>query len=99
MEIEPKDSATDQDRRRCELADRLARRIVRLNLTEASILFLESVRPLEFLSGQALHFFAPLVHSLGSSTDYETLAGLLEERGGIDLLLRAIEREEAADET
>ncbi len=81
------------------MADRLARRIVRLNLTEASILFLESVRPLEFLSGQALHFFAPLVDSFGHFTDYETLAGLLEARGGIDLLLRAIEREETAHET
>lgn len=98
MEIDPKDLATEQDRRRRELADRLARRIVRLKLSEAAVLFLESVRPLELLSGQALHFFAPLVSSFGHFADYETLAGLLEERGGVDLLLRAIEREETANE-
>jgi hypothetical protein len=99
MEIEPKDSTTEQIQRRRELADRLARRIVRLKLSETAVLFLESVRPLESLSGQALHFFAPLVDSFGHFTDYETLADLLEERGGIDLLLHAIEREEAANET
>jgi hypothetical protein len=81
MEVDSRDSAAEQARRRRELADRLARRIVRLKLSEAAVLFLESVRPLEFLSGQALHFFAPLVHSLGQYTDYETLAGLLKNEG------------------
>lgn len=99
MEVDSRDSAGEQTRRRCELADQLARRIVRLKLSEAAVLFLESVRPLELLSGQALHFFAPLVSSFGHFSDYETLAGLLEERGGIDMLLRAIEQEEEAHET
>lgn len=79
-----------------ELADRLAGRIVRLGLGPVALLFIESVRPLNFVGSQLLHFLAPFVQAFGHFSDYDTLAALLENRRSVDRLLEAIEREEAA---
>jgi len=79
-----------------ELANRLAGRIVRLGLGPVALLFIESVRPLNFVGSQLLHFLAPFVQAFGHFSDYDTLAALLENRRSVDRLLEAIEREEAA---
>ena len=81
-----------------QVINRLARRIVRLKLGMVSLLFIESVRPLNFVGSQLLHFLSPFVHAFGSFSDYHQLATLLEDRRSIDLLLEAIEKEEAAGE-
>ena len=76
------------------LIDKVAKKIVHLKLGFVAILFLESVRPLNIVSSQILHFFTPFVHSFGDFKDYENFAYLLEDRKSIDLLLDAIEKEE-----
>jgi len=75
--------------------ERLARRIVRMQLAPAAIFFIESVRPLNFVGSQLMHFLAPFIHAFGEYPDYDKLATLLEDRRSVDLLLEAIEREEA----
>ena len=77
-----------------ELIDRFAKRIVSLNLGPVALLFIESVRPLNFVGSQLMHFFSPFVHAFGDFSDYESFAKLLEDRKSIDLILEAIEREE-----
>jgi hypothetical protein len=87
--------STDEAR---ELVHRLAKRIVQLQLGPVAIFFIESVRPLNFVGSQLLHFFAPFVRAFGRFPDYDLLARLLEDRRSIDLLLEAIEREEESRE-
>lgn len=82
------------------LLDRLCRQIVARDLTTPSLIFLETVRPLNFVTGQCLRFFAPILESLGDSRACEVLAGFLEQRGSIDWLCRRIEeldRERASE--
>ena len=78
-----------------DLLDRLARAIVKRRMSGPTILFLESVRPLNFIGSQALHFFAPFVKALVEGKDYDTLTQVLERRSGIDGLLTRVEKIEA----
>jgi len=79
-----------------DVIDRLARRVVRMRMSEVAVLFIESFQPLNFVGSQLLHFFGPFVRGFGFYGDYEALAHILEDRRCVDWLLEAIEREEAA---
>jgi len=79
--------------------DRLAQRVVQLDLGLVATLFIESVRPLNFVGSQLMHFFSPFIHAFGQFPDYDALSTLLEDRRCVDALLEAIEREEAARES
>ena len=79
------------------LLDRLAAAIVRRRLSGPTILFLESVKPLNFIGNQALHFLAPFVKALVQGKDYDILTRVLERRTGIEGLLARIEAIEAIE--
>jgi len=79
-----------------ELFQRLARKVVGLGLGPVAILFIESMRPLNFVGSQLLHFFAPFVQAFGEFQDYDLLMRSLEDRRSVDLLLESIEKEEEA---
>jgi hypothetical protein len=82
-------SLTDQER---AFLDQLADGIARRRLAAAAIFFLESVKPLGFVSSQMLYFFQPLVRVVWPEPQrYDQLARLLERRGSIELLLRRLE--------
>ena len=89
--LEGKEDFSDKD---CELIRRLSRRIVRLRLSPVALLFIESVRPLNYVGSQLLHFLSPIVHAFGDFSDHERLARILENRRSIDLILETIEKEE-----
>lgn len=72
------------------LIDALCRQIVERQLTTPALLFLESVRPLNFITAQSLQFFAPLLSTVGGKRACEDLATFLEHRGAIDSLCRRI---------
>ena len=78
------------------VVDRLARAVVSRGLVAPAILFLESVRPLNFVASQAMVFFAPMVGLLFSRRDYDTLARLLERRSAIEHIVSRIEAVDAA---
>jgi hypothetical protein len=69
---------------------------VRHRMTVPAILFLESVKPLSFLSSQALYFFEPMVRAFFSLPDYDRVAALLERRESLESLLVRIEAKEEA---
>ena len=80
------------------LVDALAERVVRRGLSTPAILFLESVRPMNFLASQALTFFAPLAAvalPVASQGELATLGRLLERRDSIEQIVRAIEERDA----
>ena len=73
------------------LLDRIAGEVARRGLRAPSVLFLESVRPLNFVGSQAMVFLQPLVGAAFSTVQWERVAEILERRESIELLLRKIE--------
>lgn len=80
-----------------EILDRLASKVVEWKMAVPAVLFLESVKPLNYVGSQILVFFSPIANSLFTIRDYDEFVSLMEERGNIDSLLKRIEdKEEAA---
>jgi hypothetical protein len=72
--------------------DRIAEAVARRRMIAPALVVLESIKPLAFVSSQALHFMRPIVQSIVTDpVAYDRITGLLERRGAIELLLRRIE--------
>jgi len=84
----PHGPLTEADR---ELLRRLAFAIVRRRMSGPAVLFLQSVRPLNYIGSQAMHFLRPFLTPLFNPQQYERLAAILERREGISALIEAIE--------
>jgi hypothetical protein len=76
------------------LLNKVADAVVRKRLTTPAVMFLESVRPLNFLGSQVMVFFQPIVSLAVSTKDMELLAQVLERRKSIPLLIEIIEKRE-----
>ncbi len=74
------------------LISKLADLVVRRNMSVPVIMFLDSVRPLNFVGSQAMVFFKPIISSFITSAEYDKLAIILEKRETIDLLINEIEQ-------
>ena len=79
-----------------EILDRLAAKVVEWKMSVPAVLFLESVKPLNYIGSQVLVFFAPIVRTIYTGPDYDEFVALMEERGNVELLLRRIEQKEDA---
>jgi len=75
--------------------ERAARKVVEWRMTVPAILFLESVKPLNYIGSQALVFFEPLVQTIFSIKDYDTFRTALEKRESIEVLRGKIEAHDA----
>ncbi|GAX59698.1 ATP-dependent Zn protease [Candidatus Scalindua japonica] len=61
-----------------------------------AIMFLESVRPLNFIGSQAMIFLKPVLSRFFTREEYHKLAIILEKREVVDLLINEIEQKENA---
>lgn len=86
-------SLTDRQR---ELMDKLATRVVRMRMATPAILFLESVRPLNYVGSQVMVFFAPVVRGFLGLPEWDELRQVLERRESIGYFLDLIEAKESA---
>ena len=68
-------------------------------LTVPAILALESVRPLSFVGSQFMYLLSPAVTTFLSQRDWDAMAGLLEQRSGIEYVLRVIEQLDRQEQT
>ncbi len=57
-----------------------------------AVMFLESVRPLNFVGSQSMVFFKPILSRFFSRYEYDRIANILEKREVVDLLIREIEK-------
>jgi len=73
------------------VVDRICSVVVARGLITPALLFLESVRPLNYVSAQTLHFFAPFISALGETHSFNEFAHFLERRGAIDYLCQRLE--------
>jgi hypothetical protein len=86
------------------VVDRMCAEVVRRQMAGPAIVFLETLRPLNFVSAQALHFLSPFVSVMVDSNAHKHLAAFLEHRGSIDYLCDRIgeldaDRESAGGQT
>ena len=81
------------DRQRA-LLNRLADKVVQLRMATPAILFLESVRPLNYVGSQVMVFFAPLVRGFFGLPEWDELRLVLERRESIGYFLDLIEERE-----
>ena len=73
------------------LLERVADAIVRRGMAAPTVMFLESMAPMNFLGSQALHFMHPIIELAFSANEVEQVAGLLERRDTISRLITLIE--------
>ncbi|KPL06620.1 hypothetical protein AMJ86_07850 [bacterium SM23_57] len=90
MATPPKDITERQQM----LLEKIADRVVKYRMAMPAILFLESVRPLNYVGSQAMVFFAPVVHSLFSAREYDEIQEALEHRETISYFIDMLEEKE-----
>jgi len=73
------------------LLERVADAVLHRRMAAPTLLFLESMGPMNFLGSQALHFFTPLLDIVFPRRDIERVALLLERRDTLTRLAAIIE--------
>ena len=74
-----------------EILTKIAQKVVHWKMSVPAVLFLESVKPLNYIGSQMMAFFEPFVQTLFSWKDYDEFRKMMEERGTVEKLLRRIE--------
>jgi hypothetical protein len=80
------------------LLERMAHVIVRRGMAAPTVMFLESMAPMNFLGSQALHFINPIIEVAFSANEVEQMAHLLERRDTISRLITLIEAKSVTPE-
>ncbi len=85
--------------RRDAIVEGIAKRVQQFGMLVPAIFFLEMNKPLSYIGGQAMHFFAPFVGVFFST--FEDYAYFFDNRANVELLIRRLEdlaaEEEEAD--
>lgn len=81
----------DEDR----ILEKLSKKVVEKGMAVPAILFLESVKPLNFIGSQTMVFFEPMIQTIFNFKDYDTLRLSLEKRETIEILLQKIEKHDS----
>ena len=77
------------------LLERIADVIVDRRMAAPATIFLESMGPMNFLGGQALHFLIPILDCAFNTKEVEQVARLLERRDTVTRLIAIIETKSA----
>ncbi|HEX9917221.1 MAG TPA: hypothetical protein VGB16_05740 [candidate division Zixibacteria bacterium] len=80
-----------------ELLRKVAQKVVRWKMSVPAILFLESVKPLNYLGSQMMVFFEPFVQTVFTWKDYDQYRIIMEERENVEKLLQKIEELDAIE--
>ncbi|MFQ6002264.1 MAG: hypothetical protein ACE5KJ_00815 [Candidatus Zixiibacteriota bacterium] len=78
-----------------EILTKIAQKVVHWKMSVPAILFLESVKPLNYIGSQMMAFFEPFVQTVFSWKDYDEFRRMMEERGTVEKLLQKIEQLDA----
>ena len=74
------------------IVKKLASFVIKRGMAEPALIFLESMRPLNFIGSQAMVFLRPILTTFFSPKDYERLSQILEKRASIDILIEEIKK-------
>ncbi len=70
-------------------------KVIRWRMAVPAILFLESVKPLNYIGAQTMVFFEPIVQSIFNFRDYDVFRTAMERRENVENLLQKIEKYDA----
>lgn len=70
---------------------RMAKKVVEWKMTVPAIMFLETVKPLNYIGAQAMVFFEPFIQTIFNFRDYDTFRQMMERRENVERLLQRIE--------
>lgn len=77
------------EKRRDEIIEAIARKVQQFGMVVPAIFFLEMNKPLSYIGGQAMHFFAPIASILFST--FEDYAYFFDDRNNVELLIQRLE--------
>ena len=77
------------EKRRDQIIDAIASRINQFGMIVPAIFFLEMNKPLSYIGGQAMHFFAPIVSVFFNT--FEDYAYFFDQRDNVELLIQKLE--------
>lgn len=81
---------TEEDIR---VLDAVCAKVIRHGMALPAILFLESARPMNFVTSQAMAFFEPIIRGVFTSWQgYSDFYKILEKRGSVELLIDRMEK-------
>nr|MBN2276919.1 hypothetical protein [candidate division Zixibacteria bacterium] len=75
--------------------EKVAKKVVNWRMSTPAIVFLESVKPLNYIGAQTMVFFEPIVQSLFNIRDYDNFRMAMERRENVENLLQKIEKYDA----
>ncbi|UCD17975.1 MAG: hypothetical protein JSV44_03460 [Candidatus Zixiibacteriota bacterium] len=78
-----------------EVLEKVARKVVQWRMAVPAIIFLESVKPLNYIGSQVMVFFEPIVQSLFNFKYYDAFRAAMERRENVENLLQKIEKYDA----
>ena len=80
------------DQRVLELIEKVAVFFAERRMGAPILLFLESIKPLNFIGSQVMYFFAPFANVLFSGNQFEEFAAIISQRENIELLIKRIDQ-------
>jgi hypothetical protein len=93
--LPPQSGTGELTEEQAAILHRLAAKVIEWKMTVPAIMFLESVKPLNYIGAQALVFFEPFVQTLFNFKDYDTFREMMENRENVERLLLKIEELDA----
>jgi hypothetical protein len=78
-----------------EILDKVAKKVVQKRMTVPALMFIESVKPLNFIGSQLMVFFEPIVQTLFDFKSYTIFREAIEVRENVELLMQKIEKFDA----
>lgn len=75
--------------------EKVAKKVIMWRMAVPAIMFLESVRPLNYIGAQAMVFFEPMVQTVFNFKDYDVFRAAMERRENVENLLQKIEKYDA----
>jgi hypothetical protein len=87
-----KETIINVDKERAlELIEKIAVFIAKRRMGAPAILFIESVKPLNFLGSQIMHFLSPFANVIFTGTEFDEVAIMFEDRENVEILLKRID--------
>ena len=77
-----------------EFLEKLADKIARRRLSAPAILFLETFRPVNYISNQTMVFFRPFLTFIFPQRQYDIMSKLLEKRESMSKLVTLLEKKQ-----
>jgi hypothetical protein len=77
------------------ILEKVAIKVIHWRMAVPAILFLESVKPLNYIGSQVMVFFEPMVQTIFNFKDYDNFRMAMERRENVENLLQKIEKYDA----